>query len=86
MQPLRPRKYREPSIVRSALPHSRNLEVDFPNRFALDGIEGVRSITTMNSDAAKRILADELGALIGLLMEFDAVRAMDLVIGEDAIL
>lgn len=60
--------------------------MDFSNWFALDGVKRVRSITAMTSDAAKRILADELGALIGLLMELDAVGAMDLVIGEDAVL
>lgn len=60
--------------------------MDFSNRLALDGVEGVRSITAMTSDAPKRILADKLGALIGLLMELDAIGTMDLVIGEDTIL
>lgn len=52
-----------------------------------DGLAGeVGTAVLAAGDPADRLLANDLGALLGFLADLDAVRAVDLVVGEDAVL
>lgn len=94
MQPLGPREDGEPPVVRSALSDGRHLEVDFAEGLAGRVVVAVAVAVAVGvggggeggaREAAERVLADDLGAAVGVAGEVDAVGPVDLVVGEHAV-